>query len=108
MRNYKVQLTPRARTSITRIISYLEEEVSKTAAQKIQRGIMDTIRKLKILPESHEVFEDVSDEQTLYRSVSQWKYKIVFTVNNDILEVVVVQVYHGARGSKWIQDKVKY
>ena len=107
MNQYKVQLTSRARASITRIVSYLEEEQSKQVAQHVRRGIMDKIKSLESLPKSHEVFEEISTEQEVYHKALQWKYKIVFTINDEVLEVVVVQVYHGGRGSKWVQDKVK-
>ncbi len=107
MKRYKVQLTPGARTSITRIVSQLEVEASKQVAQKIRRGIMDAIRRLKTLPESHQVFEEISDDQIVYRRVLKWDYKIVFTINNDLLEVVVVKVYHGARGSQWVNSQFK-
>ena len=105
MKNYKVQLTPRARRSITRIVSYLEKERSKATAQHVRRGIMDKIKSLKTFPESHEVFEEISTEQQVYHKTLQWKYKIVFNVDNDILQVVVVQVYHGARGDLWVSSQ---
>ena len=107
MNKYKIQLTPRTRASITRIVDQLEEEVSKTTAQHVQKGIMDTIRKLETFPEAHKVFEEISTEQVIYRQVYKWKYKIVFTVDNDKLEVVVVKVYHGRRGSEWVEDQFK-
>lgn len=107
MKKYKVQLTSRARTSITRIISYLEEEQSVEVAQHVRRGIMDKIKSLENLPKSHEVFEEISSEQQIYHRTLQWRYKIVFSVDDDVLQVVVVQVYHGARGSKWVNDQLK-
>lgn len=107
MKTYKIQLTPRAQASITRIVSQLEVEASKSVANKVYRGLMDTIRRLKTLPESHQVFEEISDEQIVFRRVLKWDYKIVFTVNNELLEVIVVQVYHGARGSQWVNSQFK-
>ncbi|PTM09126.1 MAG: hypothetical protein DA408_19095 [Bacteroidetes bacterium] len=105
MKKYKVQLTPRARRSITHIISYLQEEQSKSAAQHVRRGIMDKIKSLNNLPASHEIFEEISAEQQVYHKTLQWKYKIVFTVDDDVLQVVVVQVYHGHRGDRWINSQ---
>jgi len=105
MKKYKVQLTPRARASITRIISQLEAKVSKTVAQHVRRGIMGAIRRLNTFPESHEVFEQISTEKVVYHRTLQWEYKIVFTVQNDNLKVVVVQVYHGSRGDDWVKNQ---
>ena len=107
MKKYKAQLTPRARASITRIISRLETEASGPVARKVRRGLMEAIRKLRTLPESHQVFEEISDEQTVYHRMLQWDYKIVFTVDQDLQEVVVVQVYHSARGPQWIDSQFK-
>lgn len=105
MKKYKVQLTPRARTSIMRLVRQLEVRASKDVAMNVRRGVMDTIGRLKTLPESHEVFKEISTEKVIYRRALKWKYKIVFTVNNEILEVVIVQVYHGSRGSKWVEGQ---
>lgn len=107
MKRYRILLTPRAKASISRIISRLEAEESKSVSQKVRRGIMDTIRKLKTFPESHEVFEEISDEKIVFRRVLKWDYKIVFTVKKDVLEVVVVQVYHGAQGLQRIIRQLK-
>jgi plasmid stabilization system protein ParE len=60
MTTYQIQLTPRARASITQIVDQLEAEVSKTTAQHVRKGIMDTIRKLETFPEAHKVFEEIS------------------------------------------------
>ena len=107
MNKYKIQLTPRARASIIRIVNQLGEEVSKDTAQHVQKGIMEAIQKLETFPEAHKVFEEISTQKVVYRRVLKWQYKIVFTVDNDKLEVIVVQVYHGRRGSKWVQDQFK-
>ncbi len=107
MKKYSIALTPRARTSIIQIVQYLEKEASKSISQKVQKGIMDTIRGLATLPESHSVFEEISDNKVIYRRILKWNYKIVFTVNNDLLEVVVVQVYHGSRSLQWLKKKLK-
>ncbi len=102
MKKYRIVLTPRAKASITRIISRVEAEASKSVSQKVRRGIMSTIRKLKTFPESHQVFEEISDEKIVFRRILKWDYKIVFTVKEDVLEVVVVQVYHSAQGLEQI------
>lgn len=68
---------------------------------------MDTIRKLKTFPESREVFEEISDEKIVFRRVLKWDYKIVFTVKKGVLEVVVVQVHHGAQGLQRIIRQLK-
>ena len=68
---------------------------------------MQAIKQLTILPASHAIFKEISDEKVVFYCILKWKYKIVFTINNDLLEVVVVQVYHGARGQEWITKQFK-
>jgi plasmid stabilization system protein ParE len=106
MKQYKVQLTPRARTSINEIISNLRESVSASYATKVRKEILVTIKNLKTFPEAHQAFDELSDGSHEYRRALTLNYKIVFTVNEDILEVVVVQVYNQRRSQKWIDDNV--
>ncbi len=73
MKKYKVKLTPRAGPAFTRIISRLETEASGPVARKVRRGLMEAIRKLRTFPESHQVFEEISDEQSVYLGPETFK-----------------------------------
>lgn len=107
MRQYKVQLTPRARKSITDIVSNLRQHASPTYATKVRRAILETIKGLKTFPESHQEFDELSSPQEVYRRALTIDYKIVYTIQEDVLEVIVVQVYHQSRGQEWIDDNVE-
>lgn len=103
VKKYKVILTPRAQSSLRRITNYLRETASNAVAQKVRKGILETVKSLKTFPYSHEVIEEMSTEQVIYRKVLKWSYKIVFTIQEEELEVIVFQIYHGAQGP----DEVK-
>lgn len=106
MKQYKVQLTPRARASINEIVSDLREAVSSAYATKVRKEILATIKSLKTFPEAHQSFDELSDGNHEYRRALTLRYKIVFTINEDILEVVVVRVYDQRRGQDWIDENV--
>lgn len=106
MKQYKVQLTPRARASINKIVGDLRRFGSLGYATKVRREIVATIKSLETLPEIHQEFDELTDENYEYRRALVLDYKVVFTVKDDILEVIVVQVYHQSRGQKWIDKNV--
>jgi plasmid stabilization system protein ParE len=108
MRQYKVQLTPRARTSINQIVAELRRRgVSPAYLTKVRREIIATIRSLGTLPKMHQQMDELSDGQTEYRRALVLNYKVVFTIQDDVLEVIVVQVYDQRRGQQWIEENVK-
>ena len=107
MTKYTVQLTPRARASINKIVSDLRRFATPSFAAKVRREIVSTIKGLETFPEAHGIFDELTDEQHEYRRALTLDYKVVFTVKNDVLEVIVVQVYHQRRGQEWIEENVK-
>jgi plasmid stabilization system protein ParE len=107
MKKYKVQLTPRARASIDKIVGDLRRFGSPTYATKVRREIIAAIKSLKTFPEAHQAFGELTDEEHEYRRALILDYKIVFTVKDEVLEVIVVQVYNQQRGQEWIDENVK-
>jgi|GEM_PF-2725858 len=106
MKQYTVQLTPRARASINKIVNDLYDLASPSYAAKVQKEIVATIKSLETFPGAHESFDELTDKEHEYRRALTLNYKIVFTIKDEILEVVVVQVYHQRRGQKWIDENV--
>ena len=107
MVTYKVRLTPRARVDLTNIVEYVRRKESATTAIKVRKGIMEAIKKLQKLPESHAKVEELSDEQIVFRRMLKWDYKIVFTVEKDELVVLVVKIYHGSQNPDAIIEELK-
>ena len=105
MVRYKVVVTPKAQTSIRKIIDRLRATVSKQTADHVLKGINEAIKKLGLLPESHEVEHLVSDETIEYRRILKWNYRIVFTVDKDEIIVSVVDVVSSSQSDEAIKKK---
>lgn len=105
MVKYKVVVTPRAQTSIRRIVDRLRATVSKQTADHVLKGINESIKKLVTFPESHEEEHLISDEITKYRRILKWDYRIIFTVDNDEIIVSVVDVVSSNQSEDTIKKK---
>lgn len=105
MVKYKVVITPRAQTSIRRIVDRLRATVSKQTADHVLKGINEAIKKLVIFPESHEVEHLVSDEVTEYRRILQWDYRIIYTIDQDEIIVSVVDIVSSHQSEETIKKK---
>ena len=105
MVKYKVVVTPRAQTSIRRIVDRLRVTVSGQTASHVLNSINDTIKKLVTLPQSHEVEHLVSDETIEYRRILKWDYRIVYTIDEDEIIVSVVDVVSSQQSEESIKKK---
>lgn len=104
-KNYKVIILPEAEIGLQQIVAYLRRTASDTVAKKVQKEIVKTIRKLKKLPASHPILTDISDDKTIYRRILKWSYRIVFTIHEDELQVLVVDIDHGAKNPQELVNK---
>ena len=107
MKTYKVVLTPRAQASLRRITNYLQETASKEVATKVRKGILEAVKSLKALPNSHQAIDTTGITQTVYRRIIQWDYKIIFTVREEKVEVVVFEIYHSAQDPERLKNILK-
>ena len=106
MKKYTVRLTPRAVESINQIIDDLYDSASANYAAKVEQAIIDTIDGLQTMPNIHQKALELKRGKSKYRRALVLDYKIVYTVNDDVLEVVVVQAYNQSRGQEWIDENV--
>lgn len=107
MKHYQVRITPGARRDLNNIVQYLRRKESATVATKVRQGIMEAIDYLQTFPERHPIFHEASTEQVVFRRMRQWRYKIVFTVDNDELIVLVLKIYHGHQDLTAIIEDLK-
>lgn len=105
MVKYKVVVTPRAQTSIRRIVDRLRASVSKQTADHVLKGINGAIKNLVTFPESHEVEHLVSDEITKYYRILQWDYRIIYTIDQDEIIISVVDVVSSHQSEETIKKK---
>ena len=88
MKKYEVIILPLAEHDISR-----NKQAPETAI-RLLHGFYDTIEKLEVLPESHELDEDEELAERGIRKCYYKNYKIFFYVNEEEQEVYVLRVLH--------------
>jgi plasmid stabilization system protein ParE len=90
---YQVVLTPGVQGDIRSIYDYLLENASYQTAERVKAGIEEEIVKLAQMPESRGLLRGTTSE-TVYRRVLKWSYRIIFTIEEEQLRVLVVRIDH--------------
>lgn len=103
MVTYQVTIDQQANESIQNIYTYLVKNASTTVADKVVNGILDTIDSLTTLPNRNAIVEQISTDQVIYRAILKWQYKIIYTIKEKKLQVIVVEIFH----NKQNPDKMK-
>lgn len=94
MVKYKVIISQAALENLKFIYDYLKNEVSLQTAQKVRSGILATIQSLETMPMRFEVMHEISDEKIIFRKVSKWSYKVIYTIDSDKITVSVIDIIH--------------
>lgn len=90
----RVIISFKARSSLREYYEYLKKEVSIEIAEYVKNGILQSCSQLKDFSGySKEFFLDELPGD--YRSVTKWKYKIIFKVTED--EVHILNIIHTSR-----------
>ncbi|MBK7337323.1 MAG: type II toxin-antitoxin system RelE/ParE family toxin [Saprospirales bacterium] len=88
---YQVVLTAGAQADIRNIYDFLLENASYQTAERVKAGIEEEIAKLAHMPESRGLLRRTKSE-TVYRRVLKWSYRIIFTIEETELWVLVVRI----------------
>ena len=102
---YKVKLTNEAKTCLNEIHNWLKETESGSVANKVKSGILTTIRGLVTMPHRHGVYHEISKDQVIYRKALKWSYKIVYLINEEDIEVIVVSIIHSKIDPQTIESQ---
>jgi plasmid stabilization system protein ParE len=94
MKKNRVIISFKARESLRSHIEYLKHEVSEETALHVRKGIIEKCKKLKDFS-GYSIERYLENEPIEYRSVTQWNFNIIYTVNND--EVRVLNIIHTSR-----------
>lgn len=100
---YKVILTPKAQADIQDIFNYLWDNVSLESANYVKDGIATEIAGLSEMPESKGLLR-LTKSKMVYRRVLKWSYRIIFTIEEEKSQVVVVRVDHSKRNPEHLKD----
>jgi plasmid stabilization system protein ParE len=105
MVSYKVSVSDEAKEALQEIHYWLKENESTTIADRVRDGILDEIDSLAKMPQKHGIAQEIQNDQILYRRILKWAYRIIFTIDEDEIEVLVVDIVHTKQDPKRLQDK---
>lgn len=102
---YEVVITPRAEASLEEILVYLIENVSMETAERVREKLLEAIYNLGKMPTANPVARGiVSEKGTIYRRALALSYRIVYTIEEEQLQVLVVEIHHVKRDPKAINE----
>jgi plasmid stabilization system protein ParE len=104
---YKIVITQEARQGLKNIVEYLEEEASYTTAENVRNGILEAIESLARMPQRHGLVKEISDEKTVYRRILKWRYRIIYVINEEKIEVRVIDISSGKKGPGHLEEVKK-
>lgn len=101
MKRERVVISFKVRKSLRDFHNYLANEVSKETADYVVKGILQRCKQLKNFSGfSKELYlEELPGD---YRSVTQWSFKIIYSVEKD--EIRVLNIIHTSRDPKNFKD----
>jgi plasmid stabilization system protein ParE len=103
VKKYRVVVSQEARESLRSITDYVRRRESDSRARYVRDELLKAVDRLVTLPNSHPELR-VSKTNITYRYLSKWKYKIIFTVQEDKDRVVVVRLYHDRQSMKKLEE----
>lgn len=92
-----------AAESLEHIFKAIKEE-SPTQAKRVKDTLLSLSRSLSDFPEKYSREAYLEGEPNNYRSVSKWRYKMVYEVTPD--EIIIVMLFHG-RQRQQTMDELK-
>lgn len=102
---YEVVITPRAEASLEEILVYLIENVSMKTAERVRRKLLEVIYNLDKMPTANPVVGDIiSPKGIVYRRALALSYRIVYTIKEEQLQVLVLEIHHTKRDPKVISE----
>lgn len=101
---YKVVVTPRADESLESIIDYLRQTASDVVAEKVRAGMVAEMRKLALMPQKNPLLRGADNVLITYRRVLKWSYRIIYTIEEEDLMVLVVEIDHSNRNPTELEN----
>ena len=97
MKNYYVDLTPKAQRDISSILDYIAIELcAPTASLNLNAKILEQIDKLEAFPLCGEIYIPEIPLKHEYRRLAVDNYLIFYTVNEATEVVTIMHVVYGA------------
>jgi len=103
MRHYKVVFSDIACQDLADIVLYLRTNESESLAKYVEKNILSQAKRLRTFPEAYPKDFYASSERHIVRFILKWRYKILFTVNNDNFEVYVAGIFHTSQNPEKLE-----
>jgi plasmid stabilization system protein ParE len=101
---YKVVITQRAQDSLEYIIDYLRESASDETARKVRNAIEKGISELVKMPTANPLLKGTKNNFIVYRRALVWSYRIIYTLEENELLVIVVDIDHERMNPVRLED----
>lgn len=99
-KRYRVIVTATAKNSLKDIVDYIKPD-SPLAANKVKRTLIALMESLDEMPERFSKEEYLREKSGDYRSVTKWRYKIIYRIDES--DVIVLNILHTSHHP----DKIK-
>lgn len=106
-RPYQVVITDEAKESLKKITEYLRDNVSIETARKVKDGIDNTIVSLNNMPHRHSLLKGLYTEKIKLRRVLKWSYRIIYTIEEDKLMVIIIDIDHEKQNPERLKRLLK-
>ena len=100
MKHYPVIISNQAKQSLKEIVSYIKKD-SPQAAEYVKNALIALMRSLGTAPEKYSKEFLLEDTGKNYRSVTQWRYKIIYLYTGK--KVLVLDIIHTSMDPKEIK-----
>lgn len=101
-------ITPRAEASLERIIDYLIDNVSFETAERVRKKLLEAIYALGEMLTANPIAKGITSKKNItYRRVLAMSYRIIYTIEEDKLQVLVVEIHHTKRDPKVINESLE-
>jgi plasmid stabilization system protein ParE len=91
LKRYPVIVSNQAKQSLKEIVGYIKED-SPQAAQYVKNELISLMRSLGSAPEKYSKEFLLEDKRKNYRSVTQWRYKIIYQFTSK--KVLILDIIH--------------
>jgi len=88
---YQIILSSAAQQNLRDIYDYLYDHASAETAEHVKEGLEAAIARLSQTPEANGLLKGHSSS-IVYRRVLKWSYRIIFTIEEKQLIVMVIRV----------------
>lgn len=100
MKQFPVVISNQAKQSLKEIVAYIKED-SPQAATYVRDTLISLIKSLGVAPEKYSREFFLENKGKNYRSVTQWRYKIIYLFTGK--KVLVLDVIHTSMDPKEIK-----